>query len=113
MMKTQDAPYVFSAYSQIPTCAAGACDTCKRANFFADMDDRSNPYARAYVVPQSYANCVCPEKALRIGTFFADLHMPYTKVTPRCSECAMAPARMEYNMPETCAPCDANPCREC
>ena len=22
MMKTQDAPYVFSAYSQIPTCAA-------------------------------------------------------------------------------------------
>lgn len=79
-MKYFQAPYVFSA------CQDEQALSCNRANFFSDNKCKMNPYARAYVVPQAYANCSSPECSLQQGTFFKDLYMPYTP-KPRMKNC--------------------------
>ena len=83
-MSMNEAPYIFSAFSKAPTCAASE-QTCDRINFFADAA-HTNLYAKAYVVPQSFSNCASPTAALRRGTFFNDLYMHYTTVNPCCKE---------------------------
>ena len=76
-MKNKPAPYVFSACAQSKSCPALSCD---RANFLEEPAQQCNPFARAYVLPQPYSNCVAAEYVLRNGTYFNDLFMPYTPV---------------------------------
>jgi len=40
-------------------------------------DHMSNMLARVYVVSQKYLDTACPDYALRNGTFFNKLYMPY------------------------------------
>ena len=80
MKCNSQAPYFYSAYTKAPTCAQEA-QKCKVANFFADAGSAMNPYARAYVVSQTYTNCAAPECALHNGTFFNDLYMPYANIS--------------------------------
>ncbi len=83
-MSMNETSYMFSAFSKAPTCAATE-QNCNRVNFFADAE-RTNLYAKAYVVPQTFSNCASPTVALRRGTFFNDLYMPYSTVNPCCKE---------------------------
>lgn len=83
-MSTNEAPYLFSAFSKMPTCVASD-QSCNCVNFFADAA-HTNLYAKAYVVPQNFSNCTSPTMALRRGTIFNDLYMPYTTVNPCCRE---------------------------
>ncbi len=82
MMTNNDRlPYVFEA------CANNACSdpaVSARADFFAGASV-PNPYARVYVVSQRYDNFASPECALRNGTLFNDLNMPY--VRSMCAKC--------------------------
>ena len=83
-MRANETAYPFSAFSKTPTCAA-ADHYCDRLNFFA-VASNARMYARAYVLPQSYSNCAPPTAALRQGTFFNDLAMPYLTLNPCCKE---------------------------
>ena len=99
-MKQNDAPYVFSAFSEYPTCAAEA-QTCNRVNFFADAE-QPNLYARAFVVPQAYSNCALPSQSLHNGTFFNDLYMPYMTVNTVCGNCPRAESEVRRARPCPC-----------
>ena len=71
-MKNTANPYIFSACRmqsvQNPArcCARETAENC-----------RDNPYARLYIKTEPYTNLACPTYALRNGTFFNDLYMPY------------------------------------
>ena len=99
-MNQMDAPYVFSAFSEYPTCA-GEAQTCNRVNFFADAE-QPNLYARAFVVPQSYSNCALLSQSLHNGTFFNDLYMPYMTVNTACGGCPRAQSEMRQARPCPC-----------
>ena len=99
-MNQMDAPYVFSAFAEYPTCA-GEAQTCNRVNFFADAE-QPNLYARAFVVPQSYSNCALPSQSLHNGTFFNDLYMPYMTVNTACGGCPRAQSEMRQARPCPC-----------
>lgn len=73
-MNQMDAPYVFSAFTRDPSCAAEA-QTCNRVNFFADAE-QPNLYARAFVVPQAYSNCALPSQSLHNGHFLTTCICP-------------------------------------
>jgi len=66
------APYGLSDRCACPSLS------CNRANFLEGLECAACvPYARAYVVSQTYANCAPAEQAIRKGTYFEDLYMPY------------------------------------
>lgn len=76
-MKNTSTPYTFSACRCAP--AGNPAMKCEQEGFRMCRD---NPYARLYVVTQKYDNLACPGYALRNGTFFNDLYMPYV---PDCA----------------------------
>ena len=60
-----------------------SCDTLYR--FIDAAPAAENEYARAFVVPQSYQNCSKPCEALKRGSFFEDLYMPFVTMNPSCN----------------------------
>ena len=47
--------------------------------------ERNPQYARLFVESQEYENCACPEYALKNGTFFNSLFMPYRTNSECCT----------------------------
>ena len=46
---------------------------------------KSAQYGRLFVESQEYENCACPEYALKNGTFFNSLYMPYRANAECCT----------------------------
>lgn len=63
------------------SCPGMQCDTI---HYFTDATLQTEEYAKAFVIPQTYSNCSTPNMALRNGTYFADLHMPYVTINDEC-----------------------------
>lgn len=75
-----DTPYVFSACEK--QCGNNPAVSMDRKSLACKA--ASSQYARLFVVSQSYENLAKPECALRNGTLFNDLFMPYI---PESCEC--------------------------
>ena len=67
--------YVFSGCSVHSTQNPAMSCGCGDIEFTEASTTRE--YARLFVEPQQYENCACPEYALKNGTFFNALYMPY------------------------------------
>lgn len=78
-MKNISTPYTFNACKNMPA-RNPALNTVR--DFRKSTE---NPYARVFIVTQSYDNLACPGYALQNGTFFNDLYMPYTPNS--CCKC--------------------------
>lgn len=76
-------PYIFDA------CFSAESSNSPAPETFMGM---RLEYARAYVVPQAFANYSTPDVALARGTMFDDLYMPYRM--PRNQRCCN-PTKME------------------
>jgi len=83
-MKNTTNPYIFSS------CRKQSLQNPARCNA-RDIQEscRANPYARVYVKIEPYTNLACPTYALKNGTFFNDLYMPYIipEHTCNCEQC--------------------------
>ncbi|MBR4079594.1 MAG: spore coat associated protein CotJA [Christensenellaceae bacterium] len=79
-MKHTPTPYIFSA------CRTQSVQNPARCNARETADHcRANPYARLYVKIEPYDNLACPSYALKNGTFFNDLYMPYIIPETACT----------------------------
>lgn len=50
---------------------------CSCSNIEFVKSPNKSDYARLFIETQEYENCTCPECALKNGTFFNALYMPY------------------------------------
>ena len=75
-----------TSQSVMPTCGTPNCPgtQCDTIHYFADAIMPNDEYAKAFVIPQTYSNCSSPCMALKNGTYFADLHMPYITINDEC-----------------------------
>lgn len=81
-MKNMNEPYIFSACRTQSAQNPARCTAHEHA-----QNCRSNPYARLYIKIQPYTDLACPTYALKNGTFFNDLYLPYQIPETVCERC--------------------------